>query len=186
MEKVIIFSAPSGSGKTTLVQFVMSKFSQLAFSISCTTRPPRGNELHAKDYYFISPEEFKIKIQNKDFVEFEEVYTDQFYGTLKSEVQQKWQQQKVVIFDVDVKGGVALKNYFGDKALSIFIKPPSVAELEKRLKFRQTDHLDAISMRVAKAAEELTFENQFDVILINDDLETAKKEVVEIVRNFID
>ncbi|WP_417431093.1 guanylate kinase [Halpernia sp.] len=185
MEKVIIFSAPSGSGKTTLVKYAISQFSNLAFSVSCTTRAPRGEELHEIDYYFISPDEFKSRISAQEFVEFEEVYKDKFYGTLKSEVEKNWQENKVVIFDVDVKGGVALKKYFQEKALSIFIKPPSVKELEDRLTERGTDDAKTVKIRVEKAAEELTFENQFDKIVVNDNLDKAKAEVFKLISEFI-
>lgn len=183
--KVIIFSAPSGSGKSTLVAHAIENIENLAFSVSCTTRNPRGTEIHGKDYYFLNVEEFKNNISQENFVEFEEVYPDKFYGTLKSEVENNWKNGKIVIFDVDVKGGVALKKYYGDKALSIFIKPPSIQELERRLLSRNTDDISAIKTRLAKAEEELTFENQFDVVLINDDLEKAKEEIIFIVENFI-
>lgn len=186
MEKVIIFSAPSGSGKTTLVKYAINAFSNLAFSVSCTTRAPRGEEIHEIDYYFISPEEFKTKISANEFVEFEEVYKDKFYGTLKAEVEKNWQKNKVVIFDVDVKGGVALKKYFKDKALSIFIKPPSVEELQKRLTARGTDDAETVKTRVEKASEELMFEKQFDKVVINDNLDHAKAEIFKIISNFIE
>lgn len=186
MEKVIIFSAPSGSGKTTLVKYAINRFSNLAFSVSCTTRAPRGVEKHEIDYYFISPDEFKTRISADEFVEFEEVYKDKFYGTLKSEVENNWKKNKVVIFDVDVKGGVALKKYFGEKALSIFIMPPSVEELEKRLKARGTDDAETVKIRVEKATEELTFEKQFDKIVVNDNLDQAKSEINKIISEFIE
>lgn len=185
MEKTIIFSAPSGSGKTTLVKYAISQFANLAFSVSCTTRAPRGEELHGKDYYFISPEEFKAKISAQEFVEFEEVYKDKFYGTLKSEVEKNWQENKVVIFDVDVKGGVALKKYFQEKALSIFIKPPSVQELQNRLTERGTDDAETIKTRLEKAVEELAFENQFDKVVVNDNLDHAKAEISKIISEFL-
>ena len=184
MEKVIIFSAPSGSGKSTLVAHAMKNFENLAFSISCTTRNLRGEEIDGKDYHFISIEKFKNNIEKDLFVEFEEVYPDKFYGTLKSEVENNWKNNKIVIFDVDVKGGVALKKYFGEKALSIFIKPPSIEELERRLLSRNTDDAAAIKTRLAKVEEELTYQNQFDIIVINDDIEKAKKEIISIIRNF--
>ena len=185
MNKVIIFSAPSGSGKTTLVQYALTKFPQLEFSISCTTRSPRGAEIHGKDYHFISPDDFREKIQQDAFVEYEEVYTDKYYGTLKSEVERIWNEGKVVIFDVDVKGGISLKNYFGSQALSIFIEPPSVEELERRLRFRNTDDEETIKTRVAKAEHELSFASEFDTIVINDDLDEAKKEVEQLINQFI-
>lgn len=185
MNKVIIFSAPSGSGKTTLVKHCLEVFPQLAFSISCTTRNPRGTEQNGVDYYFLSPEEFRQKISENAFVEFEEVYTDKFYGTLKSEVERIWNSGKTVIFDVDVKGGISLKKYFGEKALSIFIMPPSVEELEKRLISRATDDAETIKTRVAKAEEEIGYKNQFDEIIINDDLEKAKSDIENLIHNFL-
>lgn len=183
--KVIIFSAPSGSGKTTLVKHALDAFPRLAFSISCTTRSPRREETHGKDYYFLSPEEFKSKIAEGAFVEYEEVYTDKFYGTLKDEVQRIWDENKVVIFDVDVKGGIALKKYFGAQALSIFIKPPSVEELERRLISRGTDDEATIKTRISKAEEELSYQHQFDKIVTNDNLSDAKKEVESLIQSFI-
>ena len=186
MNKVIIFSAPSGSGKTTLVKYCLGVFPELQFSISATTRALRGEEIHGKDYFFLSVEEFKKLISEDSFVEYEEVYQDKFYGTLKSEVERIWQEGKVVIFDVDVKGGVNLKKIFGENALSIFIAPPSIDELERRLISRATDDLETIKIRVAKAKEEMTYAEEFDQIIINDDLETAQKEIERIVRNFIE
>ena len=183
--KVIIFSAPSGSGKTTLVKHCLEKFPQLAFSISCTTRNLRGTEIHGIDYHFISPDEFRAKIAEEAFVEFEEVYTDKYYGTLKSEVERIWENGKVVIFDVDVKGGISLKKYFGEKALSIFIMPPSIAELELRLIARGTDDLETIKTRVAKAAEEIVFKNEFDEIIVNHILDEAKENVENVISNFL-
>ncbi|MGS0748675.1 guanylate kinase [Halpernia sp. GG3] len=185
MEKVIIFSAPSGSGKTTLVKYAISQFSNLAFSISCTTRAPRGEEVHETDYYFISPDEFKTRIFAREFVEFEEVYKDKFYGTLKSEVENNWKNNKIVIFDVDVKGGVTLKKYFGERALSIFIMPPSVQELENRLTKRGIDDAKTVKIRVAKATEELGFQNQFDKIVVNDNLDVAKIEISQLISEFL-
>ena len=185
MKKVIIFSAPSGSGKTTLVKYALEQFPQLEFSISCTTRSPRGAEVHAKDYYFLSPEEFKQKISQNDFVEYEEVYTNTFYGTLKQEVERIWSAGKVVIFDVDVKGGISLKKYFGEQAMSIFIMPPSIEELERRLMARATDDIETIKMRVEKAEEEISYKNQFDEMVINDTLEVAKNEIKNLIHQFI-
>ena len=185
MGKVIIFSAPSGSGKTTLVKHALSVVPQLSFSISATTRQPRGEEKHAIDYYFLTPEEFRAKISEDGFVEFEEVYTDKYYGTLKSEVERIWKEGKVVIFDVDVKGGIRLKEIFGDKALSIFVMPPSIAELEQRLIKRNTDCAETIKTRVEKAGEEMTYQKHFDKIIVNTDLDTAKAEVEKIINNFI-
>ncbi|WP_394675047.1 guanylate kinase [uncultured Chryseobacterium sp.] len=185
MNKVIIFSAPSGSGKTTLVKHALETISELQFSISCTTRQPRGSEVHAVDYHFLSPDEFRQKIAEGAFVEYEEVYTDKYYGTLKSEVEKIWNIGKVVIFDVDVKGGVSLKKYFGEQALSIFIKPPSIEELERRLISRDTDDAETIRIRIEKSEEEMSYADQFDTIVINDDLEKAKKETELLIRNFI-
>ncbi|WP_307455910.1 guanylate kinase [Chryseobacterium sp. SORGH_AS_0447] len=184
--KVIIFSAPSGSGKTTLVKHALEVFGQLQFSISCTTRAPRGSEIHAVDYHFLTPEEFRQKIAEDAFVEFEEVYTDKYYGTLKSEVEKIWSQGKVVIFDVDVKGGISLKKYFGSQALSIFIEPPSIEELERRLISRGTDDAETIIVRVAKAEEEMSYAGEFDKIVINSDLNEAKKEIESLIQHFIE
>ena len=185
MQKVIIFSAPSGSGKTTLVKHCLEHFTELEFSISCTTRKARGAEVHGIDYHFISPKEFREKISKDAFVEYEEVYTDKYYGTLKSEVDRIWATGKVVIFDVDVQGGIALKKYFGDQALSIFIMPPSVAALELRLIARGTDDLETIHTRVAKATEEISFKNDFDEIVVNDQLEAAQIEIETLIQNFL-
>ena len=181
MNKVIIFSAPSGSGKTTLVKYALEIFPELEFSISCTTRQPRGNEIHTIDYHFISPEEFRQKISEDAFVEYEEVYTDKYYGTLKSEVEKIWNNQKVVIFDVDVKGGISLKKYFKHQALSIFIEPPSIEELERRLINRNTDDAETIKTRVEKAEEEMSYAKDFDVIVINENLDQAKGEIKNLI-----
>ena len=186
MNKVIIFSAPSGSGKTTLVKYCLGVFPELQFSISATTRALRGEEIHGKDYFFLSVEEFKKLISEDAFVEFEEVYHDKFYGTLKSEVERTWSEGKVVIFDVDVVGGVNLKKIFGEQALSIFIAPPSIDELERRLISRATDDLETIKTRVAKAKHEMSYAEDFDVIVVNDDLEVSKKEIERLVENFIE
>ena len=186
MNKVIIFSAPSGSGKTTLVKHCLHVFPQLQFSISATTRALRGEEIHGKDYFFLLVEEFKKLISEDAFVEFEEVYHDKFYGTLKSEVERIWSEGKVVIFDVDVVGGVNLKKIFGEQALSIFIAPPSIEELERRLISRATDDLETIKTRVAKAKHEMSYADDFDVIVVNDDLEISKKEIERLVENFIE
>ncbi len=185
MGKVIIFSAPSGSGKTTLVKHSLGTFSELQFSISATTRSPRGEEQHGEDYYFLTPEEFRAKISTQDFVEFEEVYTDKFYGTLKEEVERIWASHKIVIFDVDVKGGVALKKIFGEQALSVFIAPPNIEELERRLISRATDSLETIKTRVEKAEEEMAYQNQFDIVVVNDQLELAKENLETILQSFI-
>ena len=185
MNKVIIFSAPSGSGKTTLVKHCLQQFPQLQFSVSATTRALRGEEIHGKDYFFLSVEAFKKLISENAFVEYEEVYHDKFYGTLKSEVERIWNEGKVVIFDVDVKGGISLKKYFGEQALSIFIMPPSIEELERRLVSRATDDAETIRTRVGKASEEMTFKDQFDEIVVNNDLDEAKTSVEQLLKNFL-
>lgn len=185
MNKVIIFSAPSGSGKTTLVKHCLQQFPQLQFSVSATTRALRGEEIHGKDYFFLSVEAFKKLISENAFVEYEEVYHDKFYGTLKSEVERIWNEGKVVIFDVDVKGGISLKKYFGEQALSIFIMPPSIEELERRLVSRATDDAETIRTRVEKASEEMTFKDQFDEIVVNSDLDEAKTSVEQLLNNFL-
>ena len=184
--KLIVLSAPSGSGKTTILKHLM-KYPELnlEFSISCTTRAPRGEEVNGKDYYFISLDEFKKHIKNEDFVEWEEVYRDNFYGTLKSEVERIWAMGKNVIFDIDVAGGLRIKNKFPKETLAVFVKPPSVDELKRRLKERSTESEDKINMRIAKAHVELATAPQFDVVIKNYDLEVALGEATELVRNFI-
>ena len=185
--KVLIFSAPSGSGKSTIVNHILGIYKdKMEFSVSATSRAPRGTEQNGREYFFVSPEEFKKKIANNEFVEYEEVYKDHFYGTLKSEVQRIWDAGHVIIFDVDVKGGVNLKKYFGEKALSIFIKAPSIEVLRERLVKRGTDSPEAIEERVAKAAEELTYAPKFDYVLVNDDLATAFEEAEKVVEDFLD
>ncbi len=183
--KLVIVSAPSGAGKTTIVNHLLKKESGLEFSISATTRSPRGKEKNGKEYYFISAENFKNKIRNNEFTEWQEVYKGQFYGTLKSEIERIWSDKKHVIFDVDVKGGINLKNIFGVRAISIFIMPPSTEELEKRLLRRATDDKSKIKVRVEKAIEEMKLAEKFDHIVINDNLEHAQKEVYEMVRDFL-
>jgi guanylate kinase len=169
--KAIIFSAPSGSGKTTIVRHLVEKNPDLGFSISASTRDKRGRtEAHGKDYYFLTPEEFKKKIDSNEFVEWEEVYEGNFYGTLKSEVERIWKSGRNVIFDVDVKGGINLKNYFGDKALAIFVKVPSMEVLKERLHDRGTESEESLSRRLFKANFEMTFQDKFDAVLINEDL----------------
>lgn len=184
-QKVIIFSAPSGSGKSTIVKYLLSKYPFLEFSVSATSRAPRGSEKDGVDYYFFTPERFRELVAQDAFVEYEEVYPGSFYGTLKSEVERIWKKGHTIVFDIDVKGGVNLKRIFGDKALSVFIKPPSIQELERRLIGRGTDSAEAIAKRVGKAAEELTYEDRFDRVLINDNLEVAFKEASDIVEDFI-
>jgi len=183
--KLLIFSAPSGSGKSTLVQYLMSQNDTLAFSVSCTSRAPRGTEQHGVEYYFLSPEEFRQRIANNEFLEYEEVYTDKFYGTLKSEVERLSEAGKTVLFDVDVKGGVNIKKFYGDRALSIFVQPPSIEELSRRLHGRGTDSEEVIQTRLDKAAYELTFAPMFDKVIVNDDLETAKAEALKTLNDFL-
>jgi guanylate kinase len=184
--KLIVFSAPSGSGKTTIVRYLLGKEElDLEFSISCTTRAPRGEEVDGKDYYFISWEEFKKHIKAEDFVEWEEVYTDNFYGTLKTEVERIWAKGKHVIFDIDVAGGLRIKRKFPEETLAVFVKPPSVDELKRRLKERSTESEDKINMRIAKAHVELATAPQFDTIIKNYDLDTAKEEAYQLVKEFI-
>lgn len=183
--KAIIFSAPSGSGKTTLVRYLLDNNSDLDFSVSASTRDRRGRtEQDGKDYHFLTPETFKQKIDNDEFVEWEEVYEGNFYGTLKSEIQRIWDAGKNVIFDVDVKGGINLKKYFGDKALSIFVKVPSLEVLTERLKDRGTETEESLSRRLFKVKFEMTFEDKFDVVLLNDDLELSKKKAQALYDEF--
>lgn len=183
--KVIIFSAPSGSGKSTIVSHILKLHPEMEFSVSATSRAPRGQERNGIEYHFFTANEFRKMIAEDKFVEYEEVYAGSFYGTLKSEVQRIWDKGHVIIFDVDVKGGVNLKKYFGDKALSIFIQAPSVEELRKRLVARGTDSAEAIAKRVAKASEEMTYADKFDYILVNDDLQKAYAEAEKVVDDFL-
>lgn len=184
-EKVLIFSAPSGSGKSTIVNHILGLHPEIEFSISATSRPPRGEEKDGVEYYFLSGDEFRERISRDEFVEHEEVYEGRFYGTLKSEVRRIWDKGHVIIFDVDVKGGVSLKRYFGEKALSVFIQAPSVEELRERLILRGTDSPEAIAERVAKASEEMTYAPLFDRILVNDDLDTAYAQAEALVDDFL-
>ena len=185
---LIIFSAPSGSGKSTIVQWLMKEHPELnlCFSISCTSRPPRGTEKDGIEYFFLSPEEFKAKIEQNAFLEYEEVYENRFYGTLKEQVERQLNAGQNVVFDVDVKGGVNIKKFYGDEALSVFIQPPSVEELRKRLEGRATDSKDAIETRLAKAEYELSFSGKFDRIVINDNLSQAEAETYSLIKDFID
>lgn len=185
--KLLIFSAPSGSGKSTIVQWLMQEHPELNmhFSISCTTRQPRGTEQDGVEYFFLSPEEFKEKIANDEFVEYEEVYTDKFYGTLKSQVTSQTAKGDNVVFDIDVKGGCNIKRQYGSQALSIFIQPPSLEELRRRLEGRATDAPEVIEQRLAKAEYELSFAPKFDTVVVNDDLEKAKQETLEKIRKFL-
>ena len=184
--KVIIFSAPSGSGKTTIVRHLVERNSCLGFSISASTRDKRGRtEENGKDYYFLTPEEFKRKIDNDEFIEWEEVYPGNFYGTLKSEIQRIWDEGRHVVFDVDVKGGVNLKKYFKERALAVFVKVPSFEILKNRLTERKTDSESSISQRLFKAKFEMTFENEFDVTLLNENLEESCEGAQRLVTDFI-
>lgn len=183
--KLIIFSAPSGAGKTTIVKHLLSKFNNLSFSISATTRNLRGTEVDGKDYYFISTEEFLHKVSKHQFVEFEEVYSGTFYGTLRSEIQRIWDEGKHVIFDIDVEGGLRLKRKFEEDALAIFVQPPSLEVLKERLAGRGTDSEEKLQERYAKAEKELGYADKFDVILKNFELETACAEAEELVGTFL-
>jgi guanylate kinase len=186
--KLIIVSAPSGSGKSTIVQWLMQEHPELRlyFSISATSRPPRGTEQHGVEYYFLTPEEFRLRIDKGEFLEYEEVYADRFYGTLKAQVERQREQGQNVVFDVDVKGGINIKRYYGGQALSVFIQPPSVEELRRRLEGRGTDTPEAIEERLAKAAYEMTFAPQFDHIVVNDNLDAAKAEMLALVGSFLE
>jgi guanylate kinase len=184
--KLIIFSAPSGSGKSSVIQHLLQQGLPLQFSISATSRAPRGNEQYGVDYYFLTPEEFRSHIKKGDFLEYEEVYKNKFYGTLKSEVERITKAGQHVVFDMDVVGGCNIKKLYGDRALSIFIRPPSVDELRRRLKKRGTDAPEVIENRLKKAAYELRFAAEFDVIIINDELAKAQNEVFKTVKDFID
>ena len=185
--KCIIFSAPSGSGKSTIVQWLMAEHPELklAFSISATSRPPRGTEQHGVEYFFLSPEEFRSRIAAGEFLEYEEVYQDRFYGTLKEQVDNQLKAGQNVVFDVDVKGGCNIKEHYGSKALSVFIQPPSVEELRRRLIGRATDSMEQIEQRVAKAEYEMSFAPQFDRIVINDNLDVAKQQTLDTLRKFL-
>ena len=184
--KLIVFSAPSGSGKTTIVRHLLGiEELNLEFSISAASREPRGEEINGTDYYFISTEAFKKHIKAEDFLEWEEVYRDNFYGTLKTEVERIWAKGKNVIFDIDVAGGLRIKSKFPEKTLAVFVKPPSIDELKIRLKKRSTESDDKINMRIAKASVELATAPQFDVIFKNYDLDTAKEEAYQLVKNFV-
>lgn len=183
--KALIFSAPSGSGKTTIVKHLLANNPTLGFSISASTRDKRGRtEENGKDYYFLTPEEFKQKIDNDEFIEWEEVYAGNFYGTLKSEIERIWREGKDVVFDVDVQGGIKLKNYFGDKALSIFVKVPNIDTLRDRLKTRGTESEESLSRRLFKAKFEMGFADQFDEVLVNDNLENAFNKAQRLYTNF--
>lgn len=184
--KLIIFSAPSGSGKSTIINYLMQiPELKLHFSISATSRAPRGTEQNGVEYFFLTPEEFRQRIANDEFVEYEEVYTDKFYGTLKSQVENQLEEGQNIVFDVDVKGGCNIKRFYGERALSLFIMPPSVEELRCRLEGRGTDAPEVIQARLDKAEYEMTFASQFDKVVVNDDLATAEAEALTIIREFI-
>lgn len=185
MSKLIIFSAPSGSGKSTIINYLLGQGLGMAFSISATSRPPRGEEKHGVEYFFLTPEEFKERIANDEFLEYEEVYENRFYGTLKSQVENQLNAGQNVVFDVDVVGGCNIKRFYGDRALSVFIQPPSIEELRRRLEGRGTDAPEVIESRIAKAEYELGFAPKFDVVIVNDDLETAKAEALRVIREFL-
>ena len=184
---MLIVSAPSGSGKSTIVNWLMREHPELRlyFSISCTSRAPRGTERNGVEYFFLTPEAFRQRIENNEFLEYEEVYDNRFYGTLKQQVENQREAGQNVVFDVDVKGGVNIKKYYGDDALSLFIQPPSVEELRHRLEGRGTDAPEAIAERLAKAEYEMTFAPLFDHVIVNDDLETAKQETLQVVKDFL-
>ena len=186
--KLIIISAPSVTGKSTIISWLMIEHKELnlAYSISCTSRAPRGTEQNGVDYFFLTPEEFRQRIDNDEFLEYEEVYTDRFYGTLKSQVENQLEAGQNVVFDVDVKGGVNIKKFYGDKALSLFIQPPSINELRKRLEGRATDAPEVIDQRIARAEFELSFADKFDKIVINDKLEYAEADALEVIKAFLD
>ena len=185
--KLIIFSAPSGTGKSTIISWLMKEHKELnlAFSISCTSRAPRGTEQNGVEYFFLTPEEFRARIEDDEFLEFEEVYTDRFYGTLKSQVEKQLEAGQNVVFDVDVKGGVNIKKFYGDEALSIFIQPPSINELRRRLEARATDAPDVIDQRIARAEFELTFAEKFDKVVVNDILEYAEADALAAIQQFL-
>ncbi|MBQ8008121.1 MAG: guanylate kinase [Bacteroidaceae bacterium] len=187
MGKLIIFSAPSGSGKSTIINYLLEEHPELklSFSISATSRAPRGTEQNGVEYFFLTPEEFRLRIDNDEFLEYEEVYPDRFYGTLKAQVEKQSEAGQNVVFDVDVKGGVNIKNYYGDRALSVFIQPPSIEELRRRLEKRGTDAPEVIDDRIARAEFELGFAGHFDKVVVNDDLETAKAEALKVITDFL-
>ena len=184
--KIVIIAAPSGAGKTSVTRHLLQSFpAHLVFSISCATRPPRNREKHGVDYYFISASEFRRRIEKKEFAEWEMVYHDKYYGTLKIELERIWKQHKVPLLDVDVKGGLNIQNQYREHSLSLFIEPPSIEELERRLKARGTETPESLKARINKAAYELTFKDKFDHIILNDKLERACAEAEKIVRNFL-
>ena len=183
--KIIIFSAPSGSGKSTIINYLLGQQLNLAFSISATSRPPRGNEKHGVEYFFLTPDEFRQRIANNEFLEYEEVYTDRFYGTLKEQVEKQLAAGQNVVFDVDVVGGCNIKKFYGDRALSLFIQPPCIEELRRRLIVRGTEAPEVIESRIAKAEYELIFAPKFVKVIINDDLATAKAQALKVIKEFL-
>ena len=186
MKKMLIFTAPSGAGKTTIVRHLLKTFDNLSFSVSATTRPPREGEVDGKDYYFLTLRKFNNRIKKDAFAEWEEVYPGKFYGTLKKEIAKKWRKKKDIVFDIEVKGATNLKKLYGDRALAVFIKPPSLHALISRLEKRDTENKKTLAERIARAKEELTYENNFDKVLINDDLAIALVEAEAVVRDFLD
>ena len=186
MAKVIIFSAPSGSGKSTIINYLMAQNLNLHFSISATSRPPRGTEKNGVEYFFLSPEEFKTLIAKGEFLEYEEVYKDRFYGTLKSQVDAQLERGENVVCDVDVLGGQNIKAYYGDKALSLFIQPPSIEVLKQRLESRGTDAPEVIKDRLARAEFELSYADKFDKVVVNDNLEDAQNEALSLIKTFLE
>jgi guanylate kinase len=186
MSKVIIFSAPSGSGKSTIINYLMQQNLNLHFSVSATSRPPRGQEQHGVEYFFLTPDEFRKHIENGDFLEYEEVYKDRYYGTLSTQVDSQLERGENVVCDVDVLGGINIKRHYGDRALSLFIQPPSIEELRRRLEGRATDAPEVINDRIARAEFELSHASQFDAVVINDNLEVALKEALDIVKDFLE
>lgn len=183
--KLLILSAPSGSGKSTLINYLLTQHLNLHFSISATSRPPRGAEQDGVEYFFLTPEEFRRRVEDGEFLEYEEVYTDRYYGTLKSQVERQLAEGQHIIFDVDVVGGCNIKEFYGDRALSLFIQPPSIEALRRRLEGRGTDTPEVIESRIQKAAYELSFAPRFDRVIVNDDLEKAKAEILSAVRDFL-
>ena len=186
MGKLIIFSAPSGSGKSTIINYLLTQNLNLSFSVSATSRPPRGTEKDGVEYFFFTPEEFRRRIANDEFLEYEEVYQDRFYGTLKAQVEKQLAEGQNVVFDVDVVGGCNIKKFYGERALSVFIQPPSVEELRRRLEGRATDTPEVIQQRIDKAEYELSFAPKFDKVVINDNLEAAQAEALAIIKEFIE
>lgn len=185
--KLLIFSAPSGCGKSTIINWLMSEHPELKmkFSISCTSRPPRGQEQNGVEYFFLTPDEFRAKIANDEFVEYEEVYNDRFYGTLKSQVEKQLEAGENVVFDVDVHGAMNIKKAYGDQAMSLFIQPPSIVELQRRLEGRGTESQEEIAKRIGRAEYELTYADKFDKIIVNDVLETAKQDALNVISSFV-